>query len=105
MPYDAGAAGAESEKPGTDRRGPLRPSRLASARSRLSGGALARLVQVSDLALLVVIFCVKSFGGGLGGSAALVLAASALVAGTLITFEAYQLSARERLYSHLYKVI
>jgi len=105
MPYDAGAAGAESEKPGTDRRGPLRPSRLASARSRLSGGALARLVQVSDLALLVVIFCVKSFAGALGGSAALVLAASALVAGTLITFEAYQLSARERLYNHLYKVI
>ncbi|MDB5434053.1 MAG: hypothetical protein JWR47_310 [Phenylobacterium sp.] len=105
MPYDAGAAGAESEKSGADRRGPLRPSRLASARSRLSGGALARSVQISDLALLAGIFFVKSFGGALGSSTALVLAASALVAGTLVSFEAYQLSARERLYHHIYKVI
>jgi Undecaprenyl-phosphate glucose phosphotransferase len=105
MPYDTGAASAERGKTGAERRGPLRPSRLASARSRLSGGTLARLVQVSDLALLAGLLFVKSYGGAIGGSTALLVAASGLVAATLISFEAYQLSVRERLYHHLYKVI
>jgi Undecaprenyl-phosphate glucose phosphotransferase len=105
MPYDTGALSAGGEKTGAERRGPLRPSRLASARSRLSGGTLARLVQISDLALLTGLLLVKSFGGAVGGSTPLLVAASALVAATLISFEAYQLSARERLYHHLYKVI
>ncbi|HEY2357755.1 MAG TPA: exopolysaccharide biosynthesis polyprenyl glycosylphosphotransferase [Phenylobacterium sp.] len=77
---------------------------MATARSRLSGSALAHLVQASDLALLAAIFIIKSMGGGLTGSAPLVLAASAVVAGTLVSFETYQLSARERLYQHIYKV-
>ena len=105
MPYDTGAVSAGREKTGAERRGPLRPSRLASARSRLSGGTLARLVQMSDLALLTGLLFVKSFGGAVGGSTALLVAASGLVAATLISFEAYQLNARERLYHHLYKVI
>ena len=105
MPYDTGADSAGREKTGAERRGPLRPSRLASARSRLSGGTLARLVQMSDLALLTGLLFVKSFGGAVGGSTALLVAASGLVAATLISFEAYQLNARERLYHHLYKVI
>ncbi|HEY8004079.1 MAG TPA: exopolysaccharide biosynthesis polyprenyl glycosylphosphotransferase [Phenylobacterium sp.] len=105
MPYDTGAAGGENRKSDSDRRGPLRPERLASARSRLSGGSLARLVQMSDLALLGLILGGKWFGGATGGSAVLLLTASILVVATMVSFEAYQLSARERLHQHLYKVI
>ncbi|HEY2750151.1 exopolysaccharide biosynthesis polyprenyl glycosylphosphotransferase [Phenylobacterium sp.] len=105
MAYDTDAADREGAKSASERRGPLRPERLASARSRLSGGALARRVQVSDLALLTAVFALKTLGDGLGGSTALVLAASGLVAATLISFDAYQLNARERLYQHIYKVI
>jgi Undecaprenyl-phosphate glucose phosphotransferase len=105
MPYDTGAVSAGPEKTGAERRGPLRPSRLASARSRLSGGTLARLVQISDLALLTGLLFAKSYSGAVGGSTPLLVAASGLVAATLISFEAYQLNARERLYHHLYKVI
>jgi Undecaprenyl-phosphate glucose phosphotransferase len=105
MPYDAGAEGAERGRSGGDRRGPLRPSRLASARSRLGGGSLTRLVQASDLVLLAGLFFVKCHGDALTGSNLLLLAASVLVAATLVSLEAYQLTARERTYTHLYKVI
>jgi Undecaprenyl-phosphate glucose phosphotransferase len=105
MPYDTGAESAESEKSGADRRGPLRPSRLASARSRLGGGSLTRLVQASDLALIAGLFYIKCQGDALAGSNVLLLAASVMVAATLVSLEAYQLTARERLYHHLYKVV
>jgi Undecaprenyl-phosphate glucose phosphotransferase len=105
MAYDTDAADREGAKSASERRGPLRPERLASARSRLSGAALARRVQISDLALLTAVFALKALGDGLGGSTALVLAASGLVAATLISFDAYQLNARERLYQHIYRVI
>ncbi|MGZ6016357.1 MAG: nucleoside-diphosphate sugar epimerase/dehydratase, partial [Phenylobacterium sp.] len=105
MPYDAGAEGAERGKSNGERRGPLRPSRLASARSRLGGGSLTRLVQATDLALLAGLFVVKCHGDALSGSNPLLLAASVLVAATLVSLEAYQLTARERTYAHLYKVI
>jgi polysaccharide biosynthesis protein PslA len=105
MPYDTGAPSAESQTSETNRRGPLRPSRLASARSRLGGGVLVRLVQASDLALLAGLFLVRWLEGALGASSVLLLVASVLVAGTLVSFEAYQLGARERLYRHLYRVI
>src|SRR5579859_1022007 len=105
MPYDAAAEGAEHGKSDADRRGPLRPSRLASARSRLGGGSLTRLVQASDLALLAALFAVKCHGDALSGSNPLLLAASVLVAATLVSLEAYQLTARERTYAHLYKVV
>lgn len=105
MPYDAGAESGESEKSGAERRGPLRPDRLASARSRLSGGALAQLVQATDLALITGLFVVKWLAGAMGDSTVLLLAASGLLAATMVSFETYQLNARERLYHHLYKVI
>ena len=105
MPYDAAAESGEREKSGSERRGPLRPARLATARSRLSGSALAQLVQASDLALISGLFLAKWFGGAMGGSTFLLLMASGLVAATMISFETYQLNARERLYHHLYKVI
>jgi Undecaprenyl-phosphate glucose phosphotransferase len=104
MPYDAGAESAVRGKTGSDRRGPLRPARLASARSRLGGGSLARLVQATDLALLAGVFYEKCQGDALSGSNPLLLAASVLVAATLVSLEAYQLRAGERIYSHLYKV-
>jgi Undecaprenyl-phosphate glucose phosphotransferase len=105
MPYDASAESAERSKTGDNRRGPLRPSHLASARSRLGGGSLTRLVQASDLALIAGLFYAKCQGDALAGPNLLLLAASVLVAGALVSFEAYQLSARERLFHHLYKVV
>jgi Undecaprenyl-phosphate glucose phosphotransferase len=105
MPYDTGATGAETKTSGGIRRGPLRPSRLASARSRLGGDTLARLVQASDLTLLAGLFLLRWTSGDLGGSALLLLISSVLVAATLFSFEAYQLTAREPLYRHLYRVI
>jgi Undecaprenyl-phosphate glucose phosphotransferase len=105
MAYGAGATGAEDEASWSNRRGPLRPSRLATARSRLGGDTLVRLVQFSDLALLAGLFLTRWLGGEMGGAAILLAVASALVAATLVTFEAYQLGARERLHRHLYRVI
>ncbi len=105
MPYDTGPSDVATEADGATRRGPLRPSRLASARSRLGGDTLAHLVQASDLVLLSGLFLVRWIGGSAGASTVLLLAASALVAATLYSFEAYQFSAREPLYRHLYRVI
>lgn len=105
MPYDVGANDGANETSETNRRGPLRPSRLASARSRLGGGALAQLVQASDLVILVGLFVVRWMSGAMGDAAALLFAASVLVAATLTSFEAYKLTARELLYRHLYRVI
>jgi hypothetical protein len=87
MPYDTGATSPESDPAGVHRRGPLRPSRLASARSRLGGDTLARLIQATDLALLAGLFGVRWLGGAIEGSALLMQAASALVADTLASFE------------------
>ena len=101
MPFDAGAASAERDKAGTDRRGPLRPERLSSARSRMRGDTLARVSQGGDIALLACVFALKTAGG----STLLLAAASVLVAATLVGLEAYQFSARERAYHHLYKVL
>jgi Undecaprenyl-phosphate glucose phosphotransferase len=100
MPYDTLEAVSAS-----DRRGPLRPERLATARSRLGGDGLSRLVQAADLALLAALFLEKWLGGVKDASTLLLLAASLLTAVALIAFEAYQLSARERLHTHLYRVI
>jgi len=105
MPYDAGAGGAEQDKAPADRRGPLRPAQLASARSRLGGRSLAQLVQATDFLLLAGLFWLKSPGPILAGSNPLVLGATLLVAATLVSLEAYQFSARESLQAHLYKII
>jgi len=102
MPYDTVDARNVSA---ANRRGPLRPERLATARSRLGGDALSRMVQGADLALLAALFLEKWLRGVTGGSTLVLLGASILTAGTLIAFETYQLNARERLHSHLYRVI
>jgi Undecaprenyl-phosphate glucose phosphotransferase len=101
MPYDTGAAPTPAD---ANRRGPLRPGRLSSARSRLGGGSLTRLIQASDLAILACLFYAKCQGDALLAANLVLLAASVLVAGALVSFEAYQLTARERTFHHLYKV-
>jgi len=105
MPYDTGANATATDADSTIRRGPLRPSRLASARARMRGDTLAHLVQASDLALIGGFFLVRWLNGSAGASIVLLAAASILVAATLVSFEAYQLTAREPLYRHLYRVI
>src|ERR1700761_8915855 len=95
----------EPEPAPQNRRGPLRPERLASARSRLRGGALARLVQACDLLLLLGLFQFKCRGDALLDPNLLLIAASVLVAIGLKGVEAYQLTARERLGAHLYRVL
>jgi len=105
MPYDAGGAGAGPDKARANRRGPLRPAQLASARSRLGGRSLTQLAQASDLLLLGGLFYVKCPGAVLAGSNLLVLGASLLAAATLVSLEAYQFSPREGLQAHLYKII
>ena len=102
MPYDTVETREAAQG---NRRGPLRPERLASARARLGGEALTRLVQWTDLALIAGLFAQKWLHGALGGSALLLAAASGLTAATLVGFDAYQLGARERLHAHLYRVI
>jgi Undecaprenyl-phosphate glucose phosphotransferase len=103
MPYDTGAATATPA--GENRRGPLRPGRLSSARSRVGGGSLTRLIQASDLAILACLFYARCEGDALLAPNLILLAASILVAGALVSFEAYQLTARERVFHHLYKVV
>ncbi|MBS0333969.1 MAG: exopolysaccharide biosynthesis polyprenyl glycosylphosphotransferase [Proteobacteria bacterium] len=105
MPYDTGAPGADSEKSAKNRRGPLRPAKLASARARIGGAALTRLAQGGDLLLLAALFRLTCDGDPLSGANLLLLAGSVLVGVALKGFEAYQFNAREALHNHLYKVI
>ena len=105
MPYDASAPLSEGVASGVQRRGPLRPNQLVSARSRISGTTLARLVQLSDLLLIGGGVAVDWARHGGGEPSGFILAAAGLVAATLISFEAYQLSAREPMHRHIYRVI
>jgi Undecaprenyl-phosphate glucose phosphotransferase len=102
MPYDTVET---REAAAGNRRGPLRPQRLATARSRLGGEALTRLVQWTDVALIAGLYLEKALRGGVGGSALLLVVASGLTVATLVAFESYQLGPRERLHRHLYRVI
>jgi len=71
----------------------------------LRGGSLTRLVRGSDLLLLAGLFQIKCHGDALLGPNLLLIAASVIVAIGLISLEAYQLTARERLLPHLYRVL
>ena len=105
MPFDASANSSAAGAQSPHRRGPLRPDRLTSARSHVGGGTLIRLIQLTDLAILLG-FIARGWAKGETASVIGLLAvASVLVAATLVSFEAYQLNARERLHTHLYKVI
>jgi Undecaprenyl-phosphate glucose phosphotransferase len=102
MPYDASEDDSTRSQ---HRRGPLRPSRLASARSRLGGQTLTRLVQVTDLLLLIALLASGWAKGETNLVLSLLAACSVLTAATLVSFEAYHLGARERLHRHIYRVI
>ena len=105
MPYDVSATRAEIPNTGAERRGPLRPPQLRTARSRLSGGALARLVQASDWLILAAAAMNGLAGGPLDTTAWLLIAGAGLVGAALVTIRAYVLSAREPLHRHIYKVV
>ncbi|HEV7383889.1 MAG TPA: exopolysaccharide biosynthesis polyprenyl glycosylphosphotransferase [Phenylobacterium sp.] len=105
MPYDASANSSADGAPSQHRRGPLRPDRLTSARSHVGGGTLTRLVQLTDFAILIGFVASGWARGESAGVVGLLTVASILVAATLVSFEAYQLNARERLHNHIYKVI
>jgi len=84
MPYDASANGSAAQANSPHRRGPLRPSRLASARARVGGDTLTRLVQLTDLTLLGGLIGLGWVRGESPGAAGLLLAASGLVAASLV---------------------
>jgi Undecaprenyl-phosphate glucose phosphotransferase len=102
MPYDASSTSSAQSQ---HRRGPLRPSRLTSARSRMGGDTLTRLVQLTDLAVLAGLLANAWLKGPPGMVIGMLAAGSALAAATLVSFEAYHLGARERVHSHIYRVI
>ncbi|MDB5423576.1 MAG: hypothetical protein JWQ29_992, partial [Phenylobacterium sp.] len=102
MPYDASAT---VSAPSQHRRGPLRPNRLTSARSHVGGDTLTRLVQLTDLAVLIGLFASGWLRGETATVTGLLAACSALTVATLVSFDAYHLGARERVHRHIYRVI
>ena len=98
MADDAGAHRAipEVEVSGpTHRRGPLRPDRLQSVRTRVSGAGLARLFQFGDaVALLLASFAATRL---MNLPEVMWLGAPTLAIVLLVATGAYSMSARERL--------
>ncbi|WP_293908113.1 exopolysaccharide biosynthesis polyprenyl glycosylphosphotransferase [Phenylobacterium sp.] len=80
--------------PAQHRRGPLRPERLQSVRTRVSGAGLARLFQAGDLAGLALASLVASRSMIL--PEAMWLGAPVLAIVLLVATGAYAMSARER---------
>ncbi len=99
MADDAGAGaaltGEEITADPPERRGPLRPERLQSARTRVSGAAVARLFQLADvLGLLAASFAAGRWAGA--QRAELLLIGAPLVAlAVLLAAGAYRRGARE----------
>ena len=96
-----------------DRRGPFRPERLSTVRSRLNGTSLARLFRVIDWALigLTTVIAAAGFGPEVGslliqpfGSMLPFLVEAGLVVLVLRLAGAYGLSPREQLPRHLGRV-
>jgi len=77
------------------RRGPLRPERLQSVRTRVSGAGLARLFQAGDVAGLVIASWIAS--GLMVLPEVMWLGAPTLAIVLLVATGAYAMSARERL--------
>jgi Undecaprenyl-phosphate glucose phosphotransferase len=103
MPYDVSTPSPEDTQ--ARRRGPLRPKVLVTARARVGGEALARMVQLCDLAALAGVLGAEWLRRGPSAALLLEVAASILVMAILVAFEAYKFNVRERLPSHLYRVI
>jgi Undecaprenyl-phosphate glucose phosphotransferase len=107
MADDAGAlsafSGTTDEAAPQNRRGPLRPHRLVSARNRLSGAAIARLFQAGDAAALIAAsFAATAIAGQVG---ALAFAAPILALLILLTMGAYRMTAREGLRRRVGRVL
>ena len=102
MPYDASAT---NSAPSQHRRGPLRPNRLTSARSHVSGETLTHLVQLTDLVLLLGLFVHGWLEGETATIAVLLAACLGLTVATLVSFDTYRLGTRERVDRHIYRVI
>jgi Undecaprenyl-phosphate glucose phosphotransferase len=96
MADDAGAHSAFPEIEVTtprDRRGPLRPERLQSVRTRMTGASLARLFQLGDVAGLALATFVAAQVSDLPQS--ILLAAPLLAVLLLVATGAYAMGARE----------
>lgn len=97
MADDTGAHSAIADIEITEpqhRRGPLRPERLQSVRSRVSGAGLARLFQLGDLTGLAL----ASFVAGqlMPLPSAMLIGAPLLAITLLVATGAYSMSSRER---------
>lgn len=104
MPYDSSTPEGEGAND-VVRRGPLRPARLASARTRVRGDMLVRFVQLTDALGLVALLAIGRVASKGPETAMLLLGATLLAALALFGLEAYQLSAKERLHRHLFRVL
>ena len=105
MPYDASASRLETDALAQHERGPLRPSRLITARSRVGGDTLTRLVQATDIVILFALYATRWLRAEPPGMLSLLAIASMLTLGALVNFDAYRFTAREQPLNHAYRVI
>jgi Undecaprenyl-phosphate glucose phosphotransferase len=106
MADDGGAkrAAAVSEVDAPDRRGPLRPDRLRSVRTRASAGAIARFFQLGDVAGLLAATVVAARAAGPVSAEPMLITASILALVVLVGSGAYRRSAREPQWKRLGRV-
>ena len=89
----------------TDRRGPLRPKRLAPTRARIRGPVVAGKIQCVDAAaLLACALTARGFAPGAAATASFLIA-PALVLAALFLFRAYGFGRHEPLGLHLGRVL
>lgn len=99
MADDGGARDSQFSIEGAapiDRRGPLRPERLQSARKRLAGASVVRLFQVGDILGLVVATLLTAQAAP--ADATLLIAAAVVTLMLLLAFGAYRMGTREPLW-------
>ena len=95
---------AAEQQRSADRRGPLRPGRLVSARARISGYATARLFRITDVGLIFACaMLVRPWEAAAGWAAAatIVLAVTLVILAGLNILRAYDFNRHEGLAFHL----
>ncbi|HYD45818.1 MAG TPA: sugar transferase, partial [Phenylobacterium sp.] len=99
-PVDVPAA---EQQRSADRRGPLRPGRLVSARARISGYATARLFRITDVAAIFACALIARpwEAAGAGVAAMLLLGVTLVLLAGLNLARSYDFSRREGLAFHL----
>ena len=108
MADDAGACSAFArceEFAPLKRRGPMRPERLQSARTRLSGVLLARLFQLGDLSALLAVSAATAFFVPAAGAEPLLYSAPLIAFLTLLGSGAYRMKIGESLFKRLGRVL